>query len=142
MSSGIESDLSNVYMAPPVGRDFPYQPMPGYLIVKVIDPDHISSKTGLVVPERARKREMEHMAREASMPLTGTVIVIGVGIDKDPDDGRRKPLPIEEGDHFYGEGDVVLFSPAAGYILKVLGDDSYRLIGDRDIMGIKAKSAS
>jgi co-chaperonin GroES (HSP10) len=139
MSSGIElpssiqeSNLSGMSIAPVgMGKDFPIAPMPGYLIVRVNDPEYLRTRT-IQLPPQARKKEFQKLAQESTMPLTGVVVDIGVGLDKDPDDKRRKPLPVEAGDYFYTVGDTVLFSPAAGYDLVVEG---HRLIGDRDIIG-------
>jgi len=148
MSTGLElpegireGNLSSMSIAPPaVGAEFPIQPMPGYLIVKVIDPKNITSAV-LALPKGAREREMRKLASEATQPLTGTVVAIGIGLDKDPDDQRRKPLPTEPGDTYYELTDTVLFSPAAGYDLDVHGDKTYRLLGDRDIIGVERKTA-
>jgi hypothetical protein len=146
MSTGLElpegireSNLSSMSIAPPaVGAEFPIQPMPGYLIVRLIDPKHLQTKN-VLLPPNARKKEYQKLAAESTMPIYGVVVDIGVGIDKDPDDQRRKPLPTQEGDYFYSVGDTILFSPAAGYDLD---EEGHRLLGDRDVIGKKRVTAA
>lgn len=121
-----------------VGDDFPVQPIAGFLVVKAVLDKALSSR---LVTREQRQRDFERAQQQIKSPMKGTVIAIGHGEDLDPNDRRRKPVPIKEGDAYFAIGDIVHFRPIGSYLLEIPGgeDDFYLLVGDREILAVEKK---
>jgi len=90
------------------------RPLQDRLIVKRIDEEE-TTKGGIIIPDTAKEK-----------PLEGKVIAVGKG--KILEDGKVRPMEIEEGHR-------ILFGKYAGTDIKIEGGD-YLILREDDILGI------
>lgn len=90
------------------------RPLQDRLIVKRIDEEE-TTKGGIIIPDTAKEK-----------PLEGKVFAVGKG--KILEDGKVRPMEIEEGHR-------ILFGKYAGTDIKIEGED-YLILREDDVLGI------